>query len=341
MSPLHQLFKQYDNNNKPTNMKPFPLLLISIMFLFSCTNKETSTNANFPAHKELKAIKHLSSEILFPNFMTITGNILSISSTLSDSMLYHYSLPEMELIENTGSKGNAEDEFSAFPMFCSTPADDALYVWGYKPNSIKKFVVNDQNELEYAQSFAIDYHEFNNMNVVRDSLFIYYDIDNLEIKKHNLHKNVPIDNVQLKKEDHKESYFYSNRGTIAANDSFIVHAYLFKNRIDIYDVKTLELKTVIGNKSQNPNITVGDFNNLRYQYLNVVAAKDCFYVLYSGEKRNDTPKNNKVEVYDYQGNPISEYKFDIPPAFIVVDEKNQMMYGFNAEYQDYLLSYEM
>ena len=90
-------------------MKAFPLLLISVLFLYSCTNKGTSSKSNFPVKKELKAVKHLTSEILFPDFMTITGNILSISSSLSDSMLYHYSLPEMELIQNTGIKGNAEE----------------------------------------------------------------------------------------------------------------------------------------------------------------------------------------------------------------------------------------
>lgn len=324
-------------------MKQTILLLIAVIIaLSSCNNKETSTKSNFPAKKELKAIKHLTSEIFSPEFMTITGNILSISSSLSDSMLYHYSLPEIKLIQNTGIKGGAEDEFSAFPMFCSTPADDALYIWGYKPNSIKKFVVNDQNNLEYVESFIIDYESFNNMNIIRDSLLIYYLIDNLEIKKINLHKNTLIDNVKLKKDDHRESYFYSNRGTIAANDSFIVHAYLFKNRIDIYDVETLELKTVIGNKNQNPNITVRDFDNLRYEYFNVIAGKDLFYAVYAGRRDDDTSKNkNRIEVYDYQGNPIIEYEFDIHPVLFVVDEKNQMLYGFNSEHQDYFLSYEM
>lgn len=323
-------------------MKPFLLTLMSIVFLYSCTNKETAhkSNAKFPAKKELKAVKHFTDEILYPEFMTITGNILSIGSSKSDSMLFHYALPNMELIENTGIKGNAANEFSVFPMFCATPSDNELYVWGYKPNSIDKFVVTEQNRLKHAQSFILDYEQFNWMNVVRDSLFIYYDTENLEIKKHNLHKNKPIDKVKLKKEDHRESFFFSNRGVIAANDSFVVHAYQFKNRIDIYDVESLKLKTVIGNKKHQPNITVGDFDNLYYQYVNLIAGKKYLYAVYFGRKSKDTSKD-KIEVYDYQGNPIIEYEFDIMPWLFVVDEENQMMYGFNGNHQDYLLSYEM
>ncbi|MDD2474491.1 MAG: hypothetical protein PHI32_01120 [Dysgonamonadaceae bacterium] len=103
-------------------MKPFLVTLMSILFLYSCTNKETAhkSNAKFPAKKELKAVKHFTDEILYPEFMTITGNILSIGSSKSDSMLFHFSLPKMELIENTGIKGNAADEFSLFPMFWAT-----------------------------------------------------------------------------------------------------------------------------------------------------------------------------------------------------------------------------
>lgn len=129
---------------------------------------------------------------------------------------------------------------------------------------------------------------------------------------------------------------------IVANDSIIVHAYLFKNRIDIYDIETLELKAVIEDKKDPTTITLGDFDNLEYHYINLVAGKEYFYALYSGQKNNDKSKDkNRIQVYDFKGKSIIEYEFDIPPLIFVVDEKNQMMYGFNGEYQDYLLSYEM
>lgn len=316
---------------------------MSIPFFYSC-NKEKyyKVKPSFSTKKELIATKHFINEVMFPDFMTMSENILSISSTTSDTMLFHYLVPEMKLIKGNGTKGNAFDEFSAFPMFCHTPINDELYIWGYKPNIIKKFAVTEQNNLEYVESFIIDYESFNNMNIIRDSLLIYYLIDNLEIKKKNLHKNTLIDNVKLKKDDHKESYFYSNRGMIVANDSIIVHAYLFKNRIDIYDIETLELKAVIEDKKDPTTITLGDFDNLEYHYINLVAGKEYFYALYSGQKNNDKSKDkNRIQVYDFKGKSIIEYEFDIPPLIFVVDEKNQMMYGFNGEYQDYLLSYEM
>lgn len=179
------------------------------------------------------------------------------------------------------------------------------------------------------------------MNILKDSLLIYYLPDNLEIRKYDLENNVLLDQIKLKKDPHNESFFFSNRGMIIANDSSIVHSYLFKRRIDIYDTKTLELKTVIGDVNHKENIMLGDFENVRYHYINLVAGNKYFYALYSGENNQGDSRGNKIEVYDYNGNPILEYLFDIPPLLYTIDEENKMIYGFSNFHEDYLLSYKM
>jgi len=323
----------------------FSIIIFCICFFYSCNQKVEYQKVDpfFISKRELVSVKYFSDEILHPDFMTRIGNILVISSTKSDSMLFYYHLPDMKLIEKTGRKGNAADEFHAFPMFCHTQTNNTLYIWGYTPISIKKITLNNEKDLEQTKTYNVSYESFNYMHVIKDSLLVYYLPDNLEIKKINLENNVSLGQVNLKKDSHNESFFYSNRGMIIANDSSVVHSYLFKRRIDIYDIETLKLKTVIGDTNNKVNIVEGDFNNVRYHYVNLVAGEKYFYALYSGHNNQEDPtgRKNKIEVYDYDGNPIIEYTFDIPPLLYTIDEKNQMIYGFNNFYEDYLLSYKM
>lgn len=179
------------------------------------------------------------------------------------------------------------------------------------------------------------------MHVVHDSILIYSAIpDEFSIKKYDLFNHREIDKIKIKTDDHKESFFYSDRGLVAANDSFIVYSYVFKKQIDIYNISDLKLKKRIIGKSQLEGIAVGDFENNIYQYISIIAKEKYFYALYQGNKA----ENNHdciIEVYDYDGNPIIKYDFDIIPFLFEVDEKNRFIYGFNNNYENFLLIYKL
>lgn len=323
----------------------FTIIIICICFLYSCSQKNEYKKVDpfFTAKKELVSFKYFSEEIFHPDYITSIENILVISSSKSDSMLLYYNLPNMTLIEKSGSRGNAVDEFQAFPMFCHSQMNNSLYIWGYTPITIKRFILDNEKSLIQTNTYNVNYEPFNYMHIIKDSILVYYLPDNLEIKLISLNNNELLDQISLKKDSHNESFFYSNRGMIIANDSTIVHSYFFKKRIDIYDIETLKLKTVIGNSNNKVNIIEKDFSKVKYHYVNLVAGEKYFYALYSGQNNQENPTgaNNKIEVYDYDGNPIIEYRFDIPPLLYTVDEKNQMIYGFNNYFEDYLLSYKM
>lgn len=313
--------------------------LIFTFFFYSCLD-----NVHYESHvTEFTNIKEVSlqkihiKEVIRPDFFTKVDNRLVISSSISDTMLYYYSIPGLNLIKKEGIKGNGQNEFSAFPMFCRTPGDESLYIWGYNNLLIKKFVPNDIDEFDYQKEFILSkYEAFNYMHILNDSLLIYYLPDLLSIKKYDLISHVFLDEKNLEKERHGESYFYSNRGMIAANDSCIVHAYLFKRRIDIYDINTLELKHVIIDKGESQNIVLGDFNNLVIYHQNIVAGKKYFYVLHDNGR-----KEYAIETYDYNGNPVVKYKVDIMPQIFIIDEDNNAIYGYNSEFEDYLLYGEL
>jgi len=319
----------------------FPVLLLALIIVIVVKKESIFGILGFddissPEKKELKSEKKILEEIISPDFLTRIDNKLIISSSQSDYMLYVYSLPDLKYLHSSGKKGRGPEEIHQFPMFCES-LNQTLYVWGYGPRTIRKLDINQNGELKLNDTIKLPiYENFNCMHIFNDSLFIYYLPDNLKIVKFDLKNKKYLDNIQMKKDDHNESYFYSNRGTIAANDSFVVFAYFFKKQINIYRLNDFVLhKKIIGNYKHKDPI-VGDFNTPVY-YTQIVASENFFYALCKDNKSNSVV----MEVYNYSGSFVKEFTFDITPILFAVDENNKTIYGFanNNKFEPYLLKF--
>jgi hypothetical protein len=315
-----------------------------ILFLNSCTNNFERKSSEFKEIIPLKAEMVDFKEIVSPDFLTLKGDNLVISSSRSQpNELFVYSIPSLKFNSDFGTKGQGPDEITLFPMFCESPGSEYLYVWGYSPVTIKKIFISKNGDVEYKKDIALKkYENFNDMTIIGDSAFVFYLPDALTVKKYDL-KNDKESTITLSKDDHRESFFYSNRGNIAVNETSLVYSYIFKKQIDIYDLSTFKLKTRISDGKKYSKPIQKDFSSLTYQYIRLYAGTNYFYALYYGAKDKTWDNNPSLylEVYDYDGNPVMKYSFDIPPKLFVVDESNGKIYGFNEEHEDYLLRYNL
>jgi hypothetical protein len=323
----------------------FHLLLIILLasITYSCQN-DKGKKTDFMIEKKLIGEKVPMKEVVSPEFMTKTDDFLLISSS-GDTMIFSYAIPSLEHKSHTGVQGGGPDDFSPFPMFCETNQNSNIYIWGYTPQTIRKFSINNEGQSVFEKEFLLkNNEEFNNMYIINDSLFLYYLMEELCIKKYDLIGEHPIDEIRMEKENHRESYFYSNRGNFIANDSTIVFAYQFKKQIDIYDLHTLKLKTVITDNKKYPKPIVRDIKNTMHHYMNIVAGKDFFYAMYHGVNGNVGADTDVIEVYDYEGNAVKKYSFDSADTFpylFVVDESKGYIYGYNQRQEDYLLRFPL
>jgi hypothetical protein len=310
------------------------------ILLSSCKYRETKMV--FPENKKLHAEKIHIDEIFSADFVTMSGNYFVISSSLSDSTLFLYDVPSLTFKNATGRKGGGPEDIRTFPMFCHSLDSNHLYIRGYSPLSIKKISIQQQGKFLFLDEYRLEkYDEYNHMNIIGDSIFIYYATGELAIKKYDLKNKVLLKKISFKKDNHEESYYYSNRGVTAANDTFIVYPYLYKKQIDIYSVNNLKLVKKIDDGKRYPAVTVYDDENIVYHYLNVYAGKKYFYVIYDGHKLNGNFSHRTLEVYDYKGNPKIEYTFDIVPFLFAVDEESGYIYGCNSNYENCLLRYRL
>jgi WD40 repeat protein len=297
----------------------------------------------FHESKKLYAEKILVNEIFSADFVTKSGNYFIISSSKSDTTLFLYEIPSLKFKNATGRKGGGPNEIQTYPVFCHTLDDEYLYIRGYSHMSIRKISIAPDGNFSFIDEYQLDkYDGYNFMNIIRDSLLIYYNgSDQLAITKYDLKNKTELKKINLKKDAHKESYYYSNRGFTAANDSFVVFPYLYKKQIDIYTVDNFELIKRIDDGKQYPKVAVYDNENIIYHYFNIYAGKKYFYAIYVGHKNDDNFLDRTLEVYDYKGNPIIKYTFDIVPFYFVVDEENGYIYATNSNYEDYLLRYKL
>ncbi len=261
-------------------------------------------------------------EVFSADWVTKSGNYFIISSYKADTALFLYEIPSLTFKRSEGAKGNGPDKIQTYATFCHTLADDYLYVRGYSYMSIKKMKIEPDGHFSFIDEYPLKDSEYNCMNIIGDSLLLYYNTEELSIKKYNLNSKKIEKEIELVKDDHHESYYYSNRGLIAANDSFVVYPYVYKKQIDIYDVKNLNLRKRINDSKEYPQVKPGN-PDIERQYLNIYAGKKYFYVIYIGHKEeNGDYSNRTMEVYDYAGRAIVKYTFDIVPFYYVVDEEN-------------------
>jgi hypothetical protein len=318
------------------------LFLFLIGVICSC-ERERGENID----KEFSEIRHLVAEkievdsIFKPVFVYIKGNCLIFSAYHSPRMLYFYSLPDVTFLSSLGRQGNGPNEFEAFPMFCHSSSSD-IYIWGYTPTRIKQFSITESGGLLFKKDINLAvYESFNQMHIVQDSLLIYSAIPSeFSIKKYNLNTNTIEGKIEIKKDNHPESFYYSNRGFVAANDSILIYSYVYKDQIDLYRISDLTLKKRIVGNQTNEKIIIGDSDNNKTYYTSILAGEKYFYALYYGDKAA-SEKDYTLEVYDYDGTPIIKYIFDIPPFMFEVDEKNGFIYAYNSNYEDYIIRYKI
>lgn len=315
------------------------LIYIWIVFaLIACAQHENQRVMEpFLTGKTLTAEKVLLKNVVSPCFMMVKKQSLFLIDVKNDSMLFQYSLPELEYIGKGGVKGQAENEFQVFPMFCRTSSAE-LYLWGFTPTKIKKFAWEKTDSIFFEAEYDLaNYESFNQMHIVRDSLLVYSAIPGeFALKKVNLNVRKESGRIKFKPDDHGETFFYKNRGVMAASDSLIIYAYSYKKQIDFYRIDDMKCCLQLVEDDAPVNVVVGDWEHSIHYYVDIVAGKYYIYALCQQE-------NNKrcLEVFDYSGHSVAKYEFDITPELFDVDEQNGILYGYNSNLEDYLLRYSL
>ena len=312
--------------------------------LFSCGDRDTAVTAKraFPQEKRIQAVKCPVGDVMDPSYMIQKGDYLLVRSGQPKKQLFVFTVPDLRFVCATGNQGRGPEEFSTFPTLVESRTD-TFYVFGYAHRHLKSLAVDSAARVHLTECYEIPLHEvFNHMHLIDDSVLLYETVmlPQYAVYKYDLKNRKSIDELKIERETpESELTFDTSRGYMAANDSVMIYVYLYKNQIDIYDVKDFRLKRrIVGvYKPQKPA-----FRNKELYYLGVIPGDKYFYALFKGERtEKGENRRNTIEVYDYDGNPVALYRFDIPPLYFYPDEKNNCIYATHPSCMDTLLRYDL
>lgn len=307
----------------------------------SCSRKETVV---FPETKRLTAEKIPLMDIVKPALLTLADGMMVMSCQESDSALYFYSTPDLQHIAAVGIFGQGPDDFAFTPFFCenvSAPAK-GLTVKNFGGfNVIRSIDTDSIDKISVTKEFRLkNFDDIFRTYIKNDSIIVYLHSEEKTVKKFDMAKNEFIGSIAIGQEPNTGS-FDPDTGTIVCNDSTIIYAYCYKDRLDFYDFETMKLrKSIVGPGETYIGDPYSNTNNSKLYYSGVYSGKRYFYT-YNDFNAKRTGEC-KLQVFDYDGNPVVEYTFDIIPANpMVVDEENGYIYSFNYRHEDYLLRYKL
>ena len=312
--------------------------------LFSCGDRDTAVTAKraFPQEKRIQAVKCPVGDVMDPSYMIQKGDYLLVRSGQPKKQLFVFTVPDLRFVCATGNQGRGPEEFSTFPTLVESRTD-TFYVFGYAHRHLKSLAVDSAARVHLTECYEIPLHEvFNHMHLIDDSVLLYETVmlPQYAVYKYDLKNRKSIDELKIERETpESELTFDTSRGYMAANDSVMIYVYLYKNQIDIYDVKDFRLKRrIVGvYKPQKPA-----FRNKELYYLGVIPGDKYFYALFKGARtEKGENRSNTIDVYDYDGNPVALYRFDIPPLYFYPDEKNNCIYATHPSCMDTLLRYDL
>ena len=312
--------------------------------LFSCGDRDTAVTAKraFPQEKRIQAVKCPVGDVMDPSYMIQKGDYLLVRSGQPKKQLFVFTVPDLRFVCATGNQGRGPEEFSTFPTLVESRTD-TFYVFGYAHRHLKSLAVDSAARVHLTECYEIPLHEvFNHMHLIDDSVLLYETVmlPQYAVYKYDLKNRKSIDELKIERgTPESELTFDTSRGYMAANDSVMIYVYLYKNQIDIYDVKDFRLKRrIVGvYKPQKPA-----FRDEELYYLGVIPGDKYFYALFKGARtEKGENRSNTIEVYDYDGNPVALYRFDIPPLYFYPDEKNNCIYATHPSCIDTLLRYDL
>ncbi len=164
---------------------------------------------------------------------------------------------------------------------------------------------------------------------------------NLQGKKMNGHGEWEL--IEGKKELSFFHHFHLNNGWFAADDDLriFVNASIFRDRLEIFDLETKEIKTLDGPSSELPDfefygpdmpLDIPISNPFRYR--DVFISKNRIYALYGGLNEAHYKETGelakKIFVFTRSGEPVFKFDLDRSLCSIVVDEELNKIYGLTT-----------
>ena len=196
---------------------------------------------------------------------------------------------------------------------------------------------NKQRKIPKAYTRLIQYN---------DSLFIGTSFmpKEISVELMNLNTEKVVNSINFPLKPKEEEYSGPYECKIATEMNFIVAAYRYINRLEIYKLsdQKIQLNTIIGDANNQYDLyRLNKDSEMIFHYSDIVCGKNQIYALYQGVKERElSSANSKIEVYAYDGTHLRTFDLGRNIEKILVDESSMRIYAFDKnEEEDIMFCY--
>ena len=139
---------------------------------------------------------------------------------------------------------------------------------------------------------------------------------------------------RYKQRELDRTYEFFGNSRINQTKSKIALAYLYFNRIDIFNIREKEVLSIHvplqGENVITDKVEINSLEAKKLGYFDVFATEKYIYALKNDCYINEITSGNyrsEIHIFNWSGNSICRYFLDSPIEYIVVDERNKTLYG--------------
>lgn len=289
--------------------------------------------------------------LFYPERWCLNDSNLYVLNSRISPFLTIYNLLDSSYIQY-GNIGNGPKEFIV-PSLCKMKNPGKIGIYSNSMNKLDIFhFKSDSLSLVKTFHFPLWNRQrgipkaYTRLTQYNDSLFIGTSFMPREISVElmNLKTEKVVDCVDFPLKPKEEEYSGPYECKIATETNFMVAAYRYINRLEIYQLSTqkFQLKTIIGDANDQYDLyRLNQDSEMIFHYSDIVCGKNQIYALYQGVKERElSSANSKIEVYSYDGTHLRTFDLGRTIEKILVDESSMCIYAFDRnEEKDIVFCY--
>ncbi len=343
------------------------ITLLSLTLFFSCQNLDkTYSNKEILFHgaDSFKNVKERNAEKLFsisdslisPTEIEIVGNHIILLDRKSDRPFHLIDISKEKYVGSYAKRGQGPGELQV-PWKISKKNDNEFIAYDVAGKKILGYTIGalTNRKPPFLEKKINEEGICSAVEVIDNNIYYTNDLvtTNRIYKLDTLQNQIKGYGSLLYNSKNVSDFNFGQacRSIMAYNNNKFVIGYLLAPHFEIYDPQKNEWKSILALDNFPPifeEIVLGE--NKRFStteetklgFVDISLTDKYIYLLYSGEKMSDhkNDEGNIILVFDYDGNPITQYKLDnYITIFEVLDDR--IVYAIQKDIRSELIKYNL
>lgn len=345
------------------------IILISVISLFSFHSCKQGTveDVTFPIEKDLFSESLEVPPVIFASNpgMVITGKHLILIEPRADKLFSVFELPDCKYIGGFGVLGRGPDEFMSINPYTATAISKGIKIFDPNLGLMEIDITNFPSEKTFSSSIVVKFP------AILQSIASPFQINDSTIcgipyPQMELRNGQPVTKISSKSyirfntNSNEIDYFgsYPILYPKKHSDTFWI---IFMNVTAVkpdkekfasvgYNIKFLRIYNNDGSLSKELIMKAPDdllseepINRKAIIYYDAIKATNEYIYAISEETQFDNLLENlpKLEVWDWDGNPVIQFKLDRTVSAFEVTEDDKMIYFIDRQTQDRIFTYDL